>query len=219
MISIDPNTTPEFIENVASKIYELSHQMGGDIAYSVIREVTENFIHAQFKEIVVSILDKGNTIRFADQGPGIQDKQRVQEPGITSAITPMKKYIRGVGSGLPIVKEYLSSSNGNITIEDNINCGSVVTISLNNSSQNNSHQTKPNPASSFISHINERQLQILQTIADGEFTKLSEIAQFLGTATGTTHRDLQKLSEYQLIEKRGHTYKITDFGIQTLTEL
>ena len=105
MVTINPNTTTEYIENVASKIYELSHQMGGEIAYSIIREVTENFIHAQFKEIVVSILDEGNTIKFADQGPGIQDKIKIQEPGISSAITPMKKYIRGVGSGLPIVKE------------------------------------------------------------------------------------------------------------------
>ena len=42
----------------------------------------------------------------------------------------MKRYIRGVGSGLPIVKDYLETTHGYIEIEDNINKGSVVTISL-----------------------------------------------------------------------------------------
>jgi predicted transcriptional regulator len=42
----------------------------------------------------------------------------------------MKHYIRGVGSGLPLVKEYLDLSHGNITIEDNLNSGAVVTLSL-----------------------------------------------------------------------------------------
>ena len=44
----------------------------------------------------------------------------------------MKRYIRGVGSGLPIVREYLESSHGTITIEDNMGAGSVVTISVEN---------------------------------------------------------------------------------------
>ena len=33
---------------------------------------------------------------------------------------PMKSYIRGVGSGLPIVREYLEFSHGTISIEDNM---------------------------------------------------------------------------------------------------
>ena len=45
----------------------------------------------------------------------------------------MKSYIRGVGSGLPIVKEYLEFTHGTITIEDNLGSGSVVTISANGS--------------------------------------------------------------------------------------
>lgn len=103
---------------------------GGTIPYTVIREVSENFIHARFKEVVVSILDKGNTIRFADHGPGIPSKEKAQMPGFSSAVEPMKNYIRGVGSGLPIVREYLESSHGTITIEDNLGTGAVVTVSL-----------------------------------------------------------------------------------------
>lgn len=130
---IQPAPTGEFIENLATNIYQQSKAAGGTIPYTVIREVSENFIHARFQEATVSILDNGCTIRFADQGPGIAHKDRAQLPGFSSAIEPMKSYIRGVGSGLPIVKEYLDFTHGTITIEDNLGCGSVVTISANGS--------------------------------------------------------------------------------------
>lgn len=127
---IAPAPTADYIENLASSVYEQAKASGGTIPYTVIREVSENFIHARFAEVTVSILDGGNTIRFADQGPGIRQKEKAQLPGFTSAVEPMKRYIRGVGSGLPIVKEYLDFSHGTIAIEDNLGTGSVVTISL-----------------------------------------------------------------------------------------
>ena len=86
---IDPAPTNDYIESLTVTVYDQAKQSGGKIPYSVVREVSENFIHAQFKEIVVSILDDGNTIRFADQGPGIAEKKKAQEPGFSSAIEPM----------------------------------------------------------------------------------------------------------------------------------
>lgn len=130
VIEVEPADTTQYIENLASTIYHEAQQAGGTIPYTVIREVSENFIHARFREIVVSVLDRGNTIRFADQGPGIPFKDQAQKPGFSSAVEPMKKYIRGVGSGLPIVRDYLDISHGNISIEDNLGHGSVVTISV-----------------------------------------------------------------------------------------
>ena len=44
---IAPTTTAEFIENLASTIYTQAQQAGGSIPYTAIREVSENFIHAQ----------------------------------------------------------------------------------------------------------------------------------------------------------------------------
>lgn len=129
---IQPAETAVYIEALASAVYRQSQDAGGTISYTIIREVAENFIHARFKEVVVSILDHGNTIRFADHGPGIPFKEKAQMPGFSSAVEPMKHYIRGVGSGLPIVKEYLELSHGTITIEDNLGTGAVVTISLVN---------------------------------------------------------------------------------------
>ena len=127
---IHPAETASYIESLASTVYNQARQAGGAIPYTVIKEVSENFIHARFKEIVVSVIDGGQTIRFADQGPGITHKEKAQMPGFSSAIEPMKKYIRGVGSGLPLVKDYLEFSHGNITIEDNMGTGAVVTISM-----------------------------------------------------------------------------------------
>lgn len=130
IIEIKPAPTADFIEHLATCINDEKLKLGGKIPYGAIREVAENFIHARFTEVVVSILDGGNTIRFCDQGPGIESKDKATLPGFTSASEPMKHYIRGVGSGLPLVKEYLDFSGGRISIEDNIRQGSVVTMTL-----------------------------------------------------------------------------------------
>ncbi len=127
---IEPAATGDFINTLATTIYDQAKSMGGSIPFTVIKEVSENFIHARFTEIVVSVFDKGNTIRFADQGPGIAYKEKAQQPGFSSATEPMKEYIRGVGSGLPIVKEYLQFSRGSLSIEDNMGTGAVITISM-----------------------------------------------------------------------------------------
>ena len=73
----------------------------------------------------------GDTIRFADQGPGIDDKERAFDFGVTSANSKMKRYIRGTGAGFPMVQEYLENAGGAVSIEDNMGNGTVVTVSLN----------------------------------------------------------------------------------------
>lgn len=130
IIDVKPAETGEFIGKLSAEIYNQAQQLGGSIPYTIISQVAENFIHASFKEMVVSIFDSGNTIRFTDQGPGIADKLKAQQPGYSSATREMKAYINGVGSGLPIVREYLDTKHGTIHIEDNMNSGAVVTISL-----------------------------------------------------------------------------------------
>ena len=130
IIDVKPAETGEFIGKLSAEIYNQAQQLGGSIPYTIISQVAENFIHASFKEMVISIFDSGNTIRFTDQGPGIADKLKAQQPGYSSATREMKAYINGVGSGLPIVREYLDTKHGTIHIEDNMNSGAVVTISL-----------------------------------------------------------------------------------------
>lgn len=130
VVVVQPNDPRSYLEEVTNTVYRCMKEQGGALSLMVIREVVENFIHAHFAEPIVSILDGGNTIRFADQGPGIEDKERAFEFGVTSANRSMKRYIRGTGAGLPMVQQYLENAGGAISIEDNLGAGTVVTVSV-----------------------------------------------------------------------------------------
>ena len=130
VLVVEPADIRSYLEEITNTVYRSMRDQGGRISLMVIRELVENFIHANFSEPVVSILDDGNTVRFADQGPGIEDKERAFEFGITSADQRQKRYIRGTGAGLPMVEQYLEHAGGAISIEDNLNQGTVVTVSV-----------------------------------------------------------------------------------------
>jgi len=233
---IDPAPTNDYIEHLTTTIYEQSKLAGGKIPYSVIREVSENFIHAQFREIVVSILDDGNTIRFADQGPGIAEKEKAQEPGFSSAIEPMKNYIRGVGSGFPIVRDYLGDRDGSIVIEDNLNTGAVVTISLMPEHQRIQPQvTTPlaTPTAPIASSAPEVPTALLPriplTYREQDFLKIllhegelgvSDMSKIAETAVSTTHNTFKKLEEDGLVERTpGRKRQLTAIGQQVAATL
>lgn len=130
VVVIEPTDIRSYLEEITKTVTKLAQEQGGSIPFTVIREVVENLIHAYFIEPTISILDQGNTIRFSDQGPGIENKQRALEYGTTSATTEMKRYIRGVGSGLPYAQQWLEDKGGSLTVDDNIHQGTIVTISL-----------------------------------------------------------------------------------------
>src|SRR4029077_7556963 len=118
----------EFVGELSSRTYNHARERGGRIPFVVIREIIENLIHALFQDAVVTIMDDGNTIRISDQGPGIRDKTRAFLPGFTTATQEMRRFIKGVGSGLPVAREQLAFLGGAISIEDNLEQGTVVTL-------------------------------------------------------------------------------------------
>lgn len=130
VVVIQPSDVRTFLEEITATVTKLAKEQGGNISFTVIREVVENYVHAYFIEPTITILNGGNTIRFSDQGPGIREKDRALEYGTTSATEEMKRYIRGVGSGLPYAQQYMEDHGGTLTIEDNMNAGTVVTISM-----------------------------------------------------------------------------------------
>lgn len=138
---VAPAPAREYIEALSSKVFELARQRGGSVPYTVIRELAENLLHAGFADPVISILDHGRTISFSDRGPGIPDKGRALRPGFTTATAAMKDVIRGVGSGLPIVNDFLAATGGSLSIEDNLAGGSVVTITHAAEAPNTSNST------------------------------------------------------------------------------
>lgn len=220
---ITPDTTAEYIEHLTTTVYDQSRSAGGKIPYTVIREVSENFIHAQFKEIVVSILDDGNTIRFADQGPGIQEKERAQKPGFSSAIEPMKNYIRGVGSGFPIVKDYLDGMEGSIVIEDNLTNGAVVTISLvEKPSAAPQQKFAPVVVAQPLPRIalSEKEERLVKLFLHEGDLRVTDIKNLTDMPQSTIHHTLTALEEAGLVEMTiGKKRNLTEIGRQVAITL
>ena len=230
IIEILPAATSDFIEHLATCINDEKMKLGGKIPYSAIREVAENFIHAQFSEIVVSILDNGNTIRFCDQGPGIEDKEKVTLPGYTSAIEPMKHYILGVGSGLPRVKEYMDFTGGRITIEDNIKTGSVVTISLVKDQQSQATQaqvqqeltqTQTNTELTIpLPPLNEREKEALKYFYSEGTLGVTDLCKLQGLSNSSSFSLMKRMQEHGLIENTINKKRaITSYGRQVAEKL
>ena len=130
VLVINPHDVRSYLEEITNTVYRCMKEQGGTISLMVIREIVENFIHAHFAEPIISILDGGNTVRFADQGPGIEDKERAFEFGVTSADREKKRYIRGTGAGFPMVQQYLENAGGAVSIEDNLGQGTVITVTV-----------------------------------------------------------------------------------------
>jgi len=133
IIDLRHDSINDFIDITTEKIYRISHDQGGKVPYTIIKEIVENLIHAQFSEVIITIINNGNQIIISDQGPGISDIEKAMLPGFTSATREMKSFIRGVGSGLPIVKETIRFSGGTIDIKNNMSKGTVVILKINNS--------------------------------------------------------------------------------------
>ncbi len=234
---ITASSPREYIESIAARVYELARSLGGPVPYTVVREVAENLIHAGFAEPVVSIMDGGHTIRFADQGPGIPDKKKALMPGFTTASSAMKDVIRGVGSGLPIVKEFLSVSGGGLVIEDNLDRGTVVTVSARSA---HPEETAPLPASLHHSQaatdhaslldadfepfsarprLTTRQKQVLALVLESGSAGPSMVSRELGVGISTAYRDLASLEETGLIVAEDGKRSLTPDGLSYLSSM
>jgi hypothetical protein len=212
IIEIEPAPTADFIEHIASTTYDKAHEHGSRLPYSAIREIAENFIHASFKECTVSVLNGGNTISFTDQGPGIEKKQLVQQPGVTSASGEMKRYIRGVGSGFPLVKEYLQHAQGTLSITDNALEGTVVTLSVypeslpgEDASLFGEHaQATPAPLLTLPKSpvsLDARDVKTLWLLYEKEALGPSDLAGPLSISVATAYRLLEKLEHMGFVEQ------------------
>lgn len=200
-------TSPrDLIDALSETVYELAHQAGGAAPYTVLREVVENLIHADFQEIVVSILESGRVVRFADQGPGIADKNQAVRPGFTTATTSMKDYIRGVGSGLPIVSEFLAREGGTLVIEDNLGRGTVVTLSLEptpDTAEFSGASPATPPAEDLTADVpplSLRQKKVLSLVMELGEVGPTLVSKELAVGLSTAYRDLASLEEFGLIE-------------------
>ena len=220
--TIPPAPTTDFIGSLAAAVYQQAQAAGGNIAYSVILQVTENFIHARFSEMVVSIYNKGKTIRFSDQGPGFRNKELALQPGFSSATQPMKQYIKGVGSGLPTVKEWLQVANngGRITIEDNLNGGAVVTLTVGEE-QKTTPSTTPKKPSLYLPNMTEKEKEYLLLLYREGPLGITDFTRLTGIAKGTVSSGLAKLQEMRLVDYEPGTKRrmLTELGEEAAKSL
>jgi hypothetical protein len=203
------------IEQLASRTYNLAYERGGSIPFTIIREVCENLIHAGFREVVVTILDDGATIRFADQGPGIPDKEKVFLPGFSTATADMKHIIKGVGSGLPIVRETLAFAGGTIEIDDNLGSGTVVTLRAAQAT------AEPEPSSMLEPpRLSDRQKHVLSIILEVGSVGPTVLSRELDVGVATAYRDLAFLESAGLIaaDQIGQR-TLTPFGVACLEKV
>ncbi len=210
VIDLSSQDHEEFINLLATKTYRFSQEKGGDIPFTVIKEVIENLVHAYFREAVISILDNGNTIRISDQGPGIRDKKKAFEPGFSTATREMKDLIKGVGSGLPIAKEALAHLGGIITLEDNLEKGTVVTLRVPHRRESPKQEAAVQEADIPQFTVNKRQKKVLFLVTELGAVGPSRVASELEVSLSTAYRDLKYLEELKLI-------KADDQGKRSLT--
>lgn len=208
------------IEALSSRTYQLSHEAGGALPYTVIREVVENLIHAQFSEVVVSICDRGDTVRFSDQGPGVFDKERAFIPGFSTATEEMKRVIKGVGSGLPVARECLGFTGGTITLEDNLGKGTVVTLHLERAVPTEAPAgppPEPEPLAVDLPKLSLRQKQVLSLVMELGAVGPSVVSRELAVGLSTAYRDLSTLEGAGLIASDETGKRVlTALGINSL---
>ncbi|MDQ7859610.1 MAG: ATP-binding protein [Armatimonadota bacterium] len=218
VVSLRGDDFHTLVGELAARTYEVSRERGGRVPYVVIREIMENLIHAYFRNATITVLDEGNTIRVADQGPGIQDKDRALRPGYSTATAEMRRYIRGVGSGLPVAHEQMAFLGGSLVIEDNLEQGTVITLSVRRDPP--APAPAGEPPARHVPEVTPRQKKVLLLIAELGAAGPTTIAKELDISHSTAYRELQVLRGLNLITGRGRGRRtLTEEGIAYLDEV
>ena len=196
------SATAKFTRFVMDKVLE----MGGRVPEESVREVVENLVHADYRGVVISVLDGGNVVRISDKGPGVQHKERAMEFGFSGATTEALREIRGVGAGLGIARAAAEKVGGAVTIEDNIGGGTVATVSVPGEEaapkeQSTSQSAPPRRYPDGVPRMNisERQQKVLITVLECGEVGPSTVAERLEISVSTAYRDLSVLEEHGLV--------------------
>lgn len=197
------SATVKFTRFVMEKVKEL----GGQVPEASVREIIENLIHADYKGVVISVLEDGNGVRVSDKGPGVQDKVRAMEFGFSGAASEVSQEIRGVGAGLGIARTAAEKVGGTVQLEDNIGGGSVATVSVPAAGEAGSGApaTSEKPVQRRYPdgvprmNISERQQKVLVTVLECGEVGPSTVAVRLEISVSTAYRDLSVLEEHGLV--------------------
>ena len=198
------SATAKFTRLVMDEVREA----GGRVPEEAVREVVENLVHAQYRGVVISILDGGDVVRVSDKGPGVQHKSRAMEFGFSGVTPGTLAEIRGVGAGLGIARAAAEKVGGTVVIEDNIGGGTVATITVSEeasepkageSAARGSAASRRYPDGVPRMNISERQQKVLITVLECGEVGPSTVADRLEISVSTAYRDLSVLEEHGLV--------------------
>lgn len=187
----------EFLGALTSRVFQLSSEAGGRVPLTAIKEIVDNTIHADFAGVSVSILSGGQIVRVADCGPGVADKERALSPGF--GLGANKQAIRGVGAGFYVASSAMEKVGGSLIIEDNLSCGTVVTLEAPAAeAADNTATTKP--ATPDL-QLTTRQKKTFFIVVEMGAIGPSAVAKELVVGLSTAHRDLRSLEKLGLIKR------------------
>lgn len=235
VIAIPFNTPTEYVGAICATVHTQLETFSQNIPYSIIKELVDNFIHADYRSPVVSIVEGGRQVVFSDNGPGIQYPKSAIRAGFTTAAPQTKKYIRGVGAGFTIVHEYCQAQGFNLQIDSNLGLGTVVSLCKGKRDTENEYsggdQKQPLTLDSIIPKrpqitdipayaLNERQKAVLTVLLSFDDAGPQLVADKLGMGVSTAHRDLKALEMYGLAEKLPNKKsKLTEVGFEYIDYL
>lgn len=194
-------------EKFSRLVMEKVRDLGGGVPEEALRELIDNLVHAEFKGVVVSVLEDGNVVRISDKGPGIENKERAFEFGFSGATPAAVREIRGVGAGLGIARAAAEKAGGTVRVEDNIGGGTVATVSAGESVEEKEDVRPPirpvsqrkYPDAVPKINISERQEKVLITVLECGEVGPSTVAEKLEISVSTAYRDLSVLEEHGLV--------------------
>lgn len=196
------SATAKFTRLVMDKVTETD----GGVPEEAVREVVENLLHADYRGVVLSVLDDGDVVRVSDKGPGIPDKERAVEFGFSGAASEVLEDIRGVGAGLGIARQVAEKAGGTLTVDDNIGGGTVVSIAVGEEPVRRGEDVPPKVAPRKYPdgvprmNISERQQKALITVLETGEVGPSTVAEQLEISVSTAYRDLSVLEEHGLVQ-------------------
>jgi hypothetical protein len=199
----DPEAVP-LIESLCDLIGERS-----PLPAPAVREVVENLVHAEFRDAVVSVMDGGHTLRVSDHGPGIPDPHLALQPGFSAARAGARGVVRGVGGGLPLVRELMSAAGGRLEIAENIGGGAVVTLAVPAPAA-----PPPEPVCSETARV------ILALLLEVGSASPQTLSEELGRSRAECGREVALLQHRGLVRREpGGARRLTEAGVALVATL
>jgi len=147
-------------------------------------------------------------------------------PGFTTASAEMKSLIRGVGSGLPLVNNYLSRNGGCFSIEDNLGTGTVLTVEAGPVPEKERGSidgvlSHPGVETSDVDpELTPRHKKVLALAFECSEVGPTLLARELSVGLSTAFRDLEYLTSVGLIEQNSSGRRVlTRHGVDCVNQL